>query len=102
MATLDRISQLKAAYVEKAETLTDNIGRLEVLTYIDDWEQLKRAERSLAAGSAVTSYSINGRSVTRADLRNVRFERERLEELIRDCLGISGGVVQADLREAFA
>lgn len=66
------------------------------------WAALAEVCAVSASGADVTSYSIGGRSVTKADLPALWKECEALADDIMGELGTGGGVLVADLRGAFA
>lgn len=98
----DNIGKLADAWRTRAAGLADEPDRLECLLLIDEWEGMRRAVSALSSAADVTSYSIGGRSVTRADLRTLRRDAQAAEDQIRAKLGTGGGVLVADLRGAFA
>lgn len=66
------------------------------------WAGLAEVCAASASGADITSYSIGGRSVTKADLPALWKECEALAEDIMGEVGTGGGVLVADLRGAFA
>lgn len=70
------IDDLKAALIEAAADITNTIDRLECLTLIDDWYLCRTAVSSVQSNS-ISSYSIGGRTVTRANVQSfANMERE--------------------------
>jgi hypothetical protein len=61
MAAIDDLKAIRAA---KAATLSDSEDKAEALMYLDDWYNAKAAHAALSSGQ-ISSYSIQGRSVTR-------------------------------------
>ena len=91
---MSNLSDLKAAYLAQGEAqLTDSIELLEFKSALDSWYNARTALESLTA-TDVSSYSIAGRSVTRAQSGTLRADVARLEAEVRGYLrGSDGGVV---------
>lgn len=86
-----------------AEWLDAAEGNTLLRLRIRRWAALARVLASSAAGADITSYSIGGRSVTKADIPALARECDRLADEIADALGLRGsGVLVADLRGAMA
>lgn len=94
-----KIDQLADAYDAKAQERygAESTGYLELSIDIEDWRTLRKAVADLTSGAGVTSYSIAGRSVTRNDLGALRDQLAELEDHIKACLGMGGGVLIADM-----
>ena len=98
---IDPIAELAALWTAKAENLADPEARLECLALIQEWLPMRRAVSALSSSADVQSYSIAGRTVTRASLVSVRREADALADQIRAMLGEGGGALVGDLRRAF-
>lgn len=96
----DNIDALASAWLARAEALygpgSDCLLGLSI--DIEDWRSLRHAVAALAGGAGVSSYSIAGRSVTRADYGALRRQLADLEDRVRGLLGLGGGVLVADMR----
>jgi len=90
---MSNLSDLKAALVVEANTITFNLDKLECLADIDAWYNATTAVNALSA-SNVTSYSIAGRTVTRANLTATRNEASQLLTKIKERLYGSGGLAE--------
>lgn len=95
------IKQLADLWREAASQIDDDFARLECLALIDDWYNLRTACAALASSADVTSYSIAGRTVTRAAMASVKHEVESLADEILAMLRRGGGALVADIRRAF-
>jgi hypothetical protein len=91
---MSNLSELKDAYLAQGVAqLTDSIELLEFKAALDSWYNARTALESLTA-TDVSSYSIAGRSVTRAQSSTLRADVARLEAEIRGYLrGGQGGVI---------
>ena len=97
------ISRLADAYRRRAAELypdAEGVECLETMALIDDWLALRAAVSALAAGGDVTSYSIAGRSVSRADLGALRGELAAVESDLYARLRMPRSVAISDMREA--
>ena len=99
--TADPVKALALKWTAKAEAIADDETRLECLALIGEWLPMRRAVAALSSSADVQSYSIAGRTVTRASLVSVRREADALADQIRAMLGEGGGALVADLRRAF-
>lgn len=95
------IDQLAEIWTAKANEISDDETRLECLALIADWRNLRTACAALSSSADVTSYSIAGRTVTRAAMASVKHEAESLADEILSLLRRGGGALVADLRRAF-
>ena len=86
---MSNISDLKDALTTAAANITDDIDRLECLSDIDSWYDVRLAVDALTSNS-VKSYSIGGRSVTREDLSGLKAEAQELYERIKQKLYYRG------------
>ncbi len=94
----DPIAELAAIWTAKAQMLTDDEARLECLALIQEWLPMRRAVAALSSSADVQSYSMAGRTVTRASLVSVRREADALADEIRAILNLGGGATVPDLR----
>lgn len=100
-ATLNPVQRLANIWREAANTrLYNEVERLECLALIDDWQNLRTAVSALTSSADVTSYSIAGRTVTRATMASVRHEADALADEILAILRMGGGAPVADMRAA--
>lgn len=93
---MSNVSDLKAALITEAADITDDIYRLEVLSWIDEWYDGQLARAALGA-QRLSSYTIAGRSVTYQQAQASASRVDVLRGQIMEALG-RGGVVLADLR----
>lgn len=103
MATPDVIPDAKTEITaQRDEWLAAANGDVLLRLRIRRWASLAEVCAAAASGADVTSYSIAGRSVTKADLPQLFKECDALADQILDELGSPrGGVLVADMREAF-
>lgn len=74
---MSNIDDLKAALIVTANTITITVEKLYALDLIDRWYAARTAVDSTISGGIV-SYSIGGRSVTKADADKSRSEADAL------------------------
>lgn len=90
------IDDIQTALLAKTATITDALQQAEANAAVDEYIALRRAILALS-GTQVTSYSIGGRSVTRADLASLRQQANAARGEIQDAF--DGGLpMVADLR----
>lgn len=87
---------LKAALIVKANELTDTISKYECLELIDQYAAAL-AKQAETVANDVTSYSIDGRSVTRSSQNSMQAQVANLKANINRLL--YGNVTRADFRE---
>lgn len=88
---MSNISDLKDALIDEANDLEDALEKLEVLSDIDDWYNVRVALAALST-QGILSYSIGGRSVTRRQVPELQAEEQRLYGQIKAkirCQGIA-------------
>ena len=96
---MSNLSDLKALYLSTGEAqLTDAVNLLEFKVALDRWYTFQLAADSFS-DSTVQSYSIAGRSVTRAQLPQIREDAARLLAEVRAFL-YGGGGGQIDMSGA--
>lgn len=93
---MSNVSDLKAALVAAAASITATIERLECLADIDDWYNCRVAIARLSS-TDVSSYSYGGKSVTRKDLPSLEGQERSLYARIYQRLYLRGAAL-ADLR----
>ena len=86
---MSNISDLKAALIEQAASISNAIDRLDCLATIDDWYACRVAVAAVQANS-VQSYSIGGRSVTRQNLAQFQEQERQLYARILEFLYARG------------
>jgi hypothetical protein len=91
------IADIQAALLARAATITDALQKAECEAAIAEYIALRTAILALS-GSQVTSYSLAGRSVTRADLASLRAQASAARAEIVDCMD-GGAILIADLRQ---
>jgi len=69
------IADIRTALEAKAALLTDALSKAECSAFIDEYIALRTAILALSSAT-VSSYSIAGRNVTRADLPRLRHEAD--------------------------
>lgn len=87
---MSNASDFKAALVLEAADITDSIDKLECLADIDTWYLAKTAIDALSDPS-VTSYSIGGRSVTRANIGQLQAQEKIMLDKIKAWIGRGNG-----------
>ena len=92
---MSNYTDLKAAYQVEANLLTDTIAKSKALILIDQYMAALEAQATASAND-VTSYSIGGRSVTRADATRYADIVRSLEAQLNEVL--HGFVTYADFR----
>ena len=103
MAQTDDTSEsLREIAAQRDEWLAAANGDRLLRLRIKRWASLAEVCAASASGADVTSYSIAGRSVTKADLPQLFKECDALADQILGELGSPrGGVLVADMRETF-
>jgi hypothetical protein len=86
---MSNLSDLKAALITAAASLTDTVDRLEVLSDIDEWYLCRTALSALTA-TDIQAYSIAGRSITRAQIPQLRDREGEIYERIKSRLYLRG------------
>lgn len=97
----DAIDEQATAWLADAERIGDTYRRLALRGMIAEWALVAKDYAGSAVSASVTSYSIGGRSVTKADIINIQHRKDELERTIIAELYGGGGVLSADLRGAF-
>jgi len=69
---------LKAAYLVEVEKIGDTLNKARATYLLDRWTEALDAQNSLESGS-IQSYSIAGRSVTKANLKDGQAAIDQLE-----------------------
>ena len=95
---MSNIADLKTHLQTKAADLTDDLDKLECLSDIDTWYLARTAIDALSS-TDVTSYSIGGRSVTRAQIPQLQQQERTLYLRIMQRLYL-GGMGLIDLSNA--
>jgi len=91
------IADIQTALLARAATITDALQRAECEAAIAEYIALRTAILALSS-SQVTSYSLAGRSVTRADLASLRAQASAARAEIVDAMD-GGAILIADLRQ---
>ena len=85
------------AYLEAdANKLANAYDKLKALQYIESWYNTFLATEALRSQN-ITSYSLNGRSVSRQNLSSLKAELQNLQYQIEDILYMRG-IILADAR----
>jgi hypothetical protein len=91
------IADIQTALTARAATITDALQRAECEAAIAEYIALRTAILALSS-SQITSYSLGGRSVTRADLASLRQQAQAARAEIVDAMD-GGEILIADLRQ---
>jgi hypothetical protein len=91
------IADIQTALLARSATITDALQRAECEAAIAEYIALRTAILALSS-SQITSYSLGGRSVTRADLASLRQQAQAARAEIVDAMD-GGEILIADLRE---
>jgi len=91
------IADINTALLARAATITDALQRAECEAAIAEYIALRTAILALSS-SQITSYSLGGRSVTRADLASLRQQAQAARAEIVDAMD-GGEILIADLRQ---
>ncbi len=91
------IADIQTALLARSATITDALQRAECEAAIAEYIALRTAILALSS-SQITSYSLGGRSVTRADLASLRQQAQVARAEIVDAMD-GGEILTADLRE---
>ncbi len=89
------IADINTALLARAATITDSLQRAECEAAIAEYIALRTAILALSS-SQITSYSLGGRSVTRADLASLRQQANLARGEVVDALD-GGMILVADL-----
>ena len=79
------LDNFKAYLVQQAALLGNTFDQFRVLAYIDEWYSTWQAISALR-GTTTTSYTMNGRSVSRQSLPSLQLQLDRLQRDIEDLL----------------
>jgi hypothetical protein len=93
---MSNVADLKTALQTAAADIVNTIDRLDCLTTIDDWYNCRLAAAALQ-GAQLQSYTINGRTITRAQAMQSASQERQLYQRIREYLYGTGAVL-ADAR----
>lgn len=85
------LTDLQTALLAKASLLTDAVSKAEAEAYIAEYIALRTAILSLSSAT-VSSYSIAGRTVTRADLPRLRAQAVAVRDEINNALASDASV----------
>jgi hypothetical protein len=91
------IADIQTALLARSATITDALQRAECEAAIAEYIALRTAILALSS-SQITSYSLGGRSVTRADLASLRQQAQAARAEIVDAMD-GGEILIADLRQ---
>jgi len=86
---LSNISDLKAALIVQAASITDTIDQLDCLATIDDWYACRVAVTAVQS-KTIQFYSLGGRSVTRQNLPQFQAQERQLYSRILEFLYARG------------
>jgi hypothetical protein len=89
MYAMGAIDDIQTALLAKSAELTDALDKAECEAFIAEYIALRTAILALA-GNTVSSYSIAGRSVTKADLPRLRLEAGGVRSQIARYISASG------------